>query len=383
MSRRPPLPPRQKRRGFGLPEALIALAVLTLALLGAMRWQAIAHVEAGVARERTDAVELARQHLERLRAFTALDPTPGVEAFADIDTVERSTPGPTARFALRSEITTDPAARSKQAAVTVSWDDRTGTRRQVTLRSVIDGALPVHSAVLAQPAWPRPVARPLNRHPDIPLSANDLGNGQSAWAPATGSPNESGAPTFISDNASGEVVALCAAARLGPTPTSCQAYRGTWLSGHVRFSLGEPPDPVHADDTPMRFDMQLEVDAPARPAACDTTVHQGPAPGGWFARYACVVPLPPGGGWSGRLSVVPRGWVIGPRRTDRQVCRFSADLDGSGAIDRNEEHPDRYAEVTVPLAQQNFLVVRGDQRCPHSPPPPHNDASADTVLHPP
>jgi hypothetical protein len=72
---------------------------------------------------------------------------------------------------------------------------------------------------------------------------------------------------------------------------------------------------------------------------------------------------------------------VGPHRTDKQICRFSTDLDASGAVDRNEEHPDRYAFVTEPLTQQNFLVVRGDQRCPHSGPPPHNDASVDTVPH--
>ena len=369
-------------RGIGLPEALIALAVLTLALVGAMRWQAFAHAAAGLARERTDAVELARQHLERLRVSAALDPEPGVEAFSDISTTEQTVSGQTAHFALRRDITAGATARNKQAMVTVSWDDRTGTHREVTMRSVIDGALPAHSAALVYPSWPSPVAQPLDRHPDIPRTAYHLGNGQSAWSPATSATTVRRMPTFTIDNRSGKIISMCATASFGERPTSCQAYRGAWLSGHVRFALSDSPDPVHANDTPLPFDMRLELDAPLRPATCESAVHRDPATAERFARYDCVVPLQPGDvGWSGRLSVVPRGWTVGPHRTDKQVCRFSADLDASGAIDRNEEHPDRYAFVTGPLTQQNFLVVRGDQRCPHSGPHPHNDASADTVPH--
>jgi hypothetical protein len=39
-------------------------------------------------------------------------------------------------------------------------------------------------------------------------------------------------------------------------------------------------------------------------------------------------------------------------------------LDGSGLIDRNDEHPSVYRHVDQPLQQQNFLVIRGDLTCP-------------------
>jgi hypothetical protein len=46
------------------------------------------------------------------------------------------------------------------------------------------------------------------------------------------------------------------------------------------------------------------------------------------------------------------------------VCRYVNDIDGSGAIDRNDEHPSVYRGVDGPLQQQNFLVIRGDLTCP-------------------
>ena len=50
--------------------------------------------------------------------------------------------------------------------------------------------------------------------------------------------------------------------------------------------------------------------------------------------------------------------------SDRKVCRYSADQDGSGAVDSNAEHPNEYKDVDRSLMQQNFLIVRGDQSCP-------------------
>ena len=50
--------------------------------------------------------------------------------------------------------------------------------------------------------------------------------------------------------------------------------------------------------------------------------------------------------------------------SDWRVCRYSADADGSGAIDRNAEHPAHYNSVGAALTQQNFLIVKGTQNCP-------------------
>ena len=70
------------------------------------------------------------------------------------------------------------------------------------------------------------------------------------------------------------------------------------------------------------------------------------------------------GRWSGRSTLVPSGWTIGGGANDRRVCRYTADLDSNGSVDGNEEHPAEYLNVDRPLANQNFLVVKGSEACP-------------------
>ena len=70
--------------------------------------------------------------------------------------------------------------------------------------------------------------------------------------------------------------------------------------------------------------------------------------------------------WSGRTDIDPDGWTIGTDPTQWRICRYARDLDGSGRVDANVEHPAIYQNVTGALTRQNFLVVRGDQACPTS-----------------
>ena len=83
-----------------------------------------------------------------------------------------------------------------------------------------------------------------------------------------------------------------------------------------------------------------------------------------YVAYHCVVAPLASGRWSGRSTVVPSGWALGTGADARQVCRYATDLDGSGAIDSNEEHPATYSAVDHSLANQNFLVIAGNQTCP-------------------
>ena len=84
--------------------------------------------------------------------------------------------------------------------------------------------------------------------------------------------------------------------------------------------------------------------------------------------------------WWGR--VLLDGLVLGTSASQYKVCRYSGDYNGNGytyvtvndpdypeylnKID-NEEHPAAYERVSYSLAQQNFLVVRGDVSCPTRP----------------
>jgi len=381
-------------RGIALLEALVAFALLSLALFGAMHWQARAHVEAGLAHDRHLAVQLARDTLERLRSFATADAEPGLAGFDTIGASTRDVDTAATRFTVRTSFLPAPEAPMKLGAVDVRWSDREGLARRLVVPSAIDSALPVHAALVALPTPPGPVALPHGRHPAIPADARAVG-GQHVWSPAPQA--RAGQPAFLIDGTTGDVVAACATPPPPDgEPTGCEPFQGRWLTGHVRFSDTTPPDPRSAGEPPRPVEVALVLDPPSEPATCTvasppasaaSAASGSPAGAERFARYICVVPLPAhGAGWSGRLDLVPVGWRIGLHRDHRRVCRYVADLDASGAIDRNDEHPATYTNVTTSLVQQNFLMVRGDQACPTDSrglQGPHNVDLADTVQHQP
>ena len=72
-------PRRSGTRGFTLLEALIALLVLSFGMLAIAGFQATLSRNSDLAKQRTEALRLAQQKMERLRAFgqVATDPTTG------------------------------------------------------------------------------------------------------------------------------------------------------------------------------------------------------------------------------------------------------------------------------------------------------------------
>jgi hypothetical protein len=136
----------------------------------------------------------------------------------------------------------------------------------------------------------------------------------------------------------------------------CDTRRGLLLSGVVRFGSGEPA-------LALGVALALSGGVYAQAPVCITEVKTA-RNGEPYASYHCAVYPLASGVWSGRLDLVPSGWSIGLSATDWRVCRYSADQDGSGAIDRNAEHPANYSAVGSALTQQNFLVLKGTQNCP-------------------
>jgi hypothetical protein len=231
----------------------------------------------------------------------------------------------------------------------------------------------------------------------VPIAAQDLGDGRSALKPVA-----SGSVALLLDNVTGLVVGRCAAvdaslatrdltrANLG----TCDAAAGFLLSGSVRFTAALPPDPAQANDAPLAFAMTAVPTAGTDPVAAscgseplktvaydrngsrhlDTVpIAATPASFGlaaWtetgerFAAYHCAVYPGATAHWSGRTALQPIGWTIATAAGAWRVCRFSHDLDGSGAIDTNAEHPASYRDLAASLANQNFLVVQGTASCP-------------------
>ena len=367
----------QAQCGIGLIEALVAFLVLSLGMLAMARMQSDLRAHAELARQRTEAVRIAQQDIETLRAYSALkaSQSSGSRSYEQIAAASTTIDaiGPT-RYELARQVSTSADGQAASIAVTVRWNDRRGEPQQATLASVIGRSAPALAAALLSAPSGVPVLGAFNRSPRIPLAAKDLGDGRSAFKPANDS-----TVAFVQDNRSGDVVARCmglpttlVTAALTPADlTNCDTTIGLLLSGTVRFALGAP--------LPLEIALTLTGDGYPQAPQCTTTAIESDDR---RSVYHCVVyPSASGtnaGRWSGQTMVVPIGWRIGVTGEDRRICRYSSDLDGSGAIDRNVEHPAAYAGVDTTLAHQNFLVVTAADTCPTAP-AAHIDGSAGDV----
>ena len=412
--------PRRSQRGTTLLESLIAFVLLATGTLAVASLQSQMRWHADVARQRSEAVRLGQQELERLRAFSVIDAAPAVHAYAsiaDADSVADRVFGDAVNTAYRIAQRIDAAgiAGAKGASVTVAWTDRTGAAQRVVLDSVVAGQDPVYSASLALGAGNGGARSAFARSPLIPIGALSVGGQRSVWKPQ---PN--GTVVYVFDDASRGIVARCSGVA-ATTPARDLAAadlaacdNGTWalVTGVVRFSGAEPPIAADAHDASPDLSVTLALAGSGYPAPADCSAEAmktvrivaaeglrieaiplgaAPASGGvatWadtgdrFVAYRCIVTPRADGRWSGRVALAPIGWSIGTNATDRRVCRYIDDP-GGASIDANIGHPAENVEGSGSLAAQNFLVVRGNQSCPAAPDAGAVASAIGTVQHQP
>lgn len=418
---------RQTQHGVALLEALVAFLLVSFSVMGSARLQSTWRVNADMARQRTEAVRLAQQEIERMRSST--DPAPEAPIPGGDPAVEAVFIHGSTSYALRREVGASTTAMLRPVTVSVSWVDRTGGAQQVALSTHVAQLPPVFSAVLSMVPHPLPstgrvlapagVAAGIDAETDasegvppdlLAAQAHDLGAGRSVWKPPGHGP-----AAYLLDRSTGAVTSRCVVTKTAASArqlvvselSACATAAGQLLQGYVRFSMGSNPDARHANDAPRPFEAELTleprngaapvcdvqllkgvrfsaeglsrrevVDASAAPAAVGATQW---TEGTRFASYTCLVPMQGRSGWSGRLTLKPHGWLIGTEATAGKVCRYRA---AAGAEGGPQDDAGRYSKVRTHLVEQNYLVVRGDRPCPHSA-PPHNGASFDTVLHQP
>lgn len=359
----------KRQHGASLIEALVAFLVLSLGLVAMARLQNQLRFNADIARQRSEAVRLAQEDIETLRAFATIGAAPGLQAYADIvpathhEDAESGLPSNTA-FELVRDVDADASGRVA-AAVTVRWLDRGGETREVQLHTLIAGTHPALSGALAAQSGGQPLRRVHGRSAMVPRGAKDLGDGRSVLKPAAAA-----TLAFVFDNTSGEVIAHCDVAANVATAAltadhlhACTPRDARLLSGTVRFSTTLPPDASQPASAALALAMTLAPTGgpyPGSPVcAVEKLAHA--------VTYHCSIAPDAHGRWSGRTAIEPIGWTLGSGAADHKVCRYSGDHDDSGAIDTNAEHPNDYSDVDTNLMQQNFLVIRGDQSCPLAP----------------
>lgn len=365
--------PTPRQHGISLIEALVALLVLSLGMLAVSRLQSHLRLGSDIARQRAEAVRLGQEDIEALRDYSVLAASGAARSWAGITSASRNVDASTGyathtRYTVAREIVATNALAAKTAAVTVHWNDRDGAAQQVVLTTLIAANDPAHGGVLAVAPSGLHAKGAYARSTRVPPLAKDLGNGHSVMKPVT-----TGATALVFDNLSGAVTARCSGIDPGAATrdltlaelTTCTVITAQLLSGSVRFSQAAPPDAARASDAPLALSIALTLTGGTYATApeCSSEAVQTDAGDRYVAYHCVVVPLA-SGHMSGRSTVVPSGWTLGAGTDARQVCRYSADLDGSGAIDNNDEHPAAYSAVDHSLANQNFLVIQGNETCP-------------------
>lgn len=380
-----------RQRGTTLVEALLALVVTAFTALAALHLQAEVRRHADLTRQRAEAVRFGAAELERLRAFASIPRAPGVasydaigdaigdamgDAMGDASPVVDAASGvrASATYRLRTSVADLAGGTAKAVGVAVAWNDSRSGGESVTLASAIAGHDPALGASLSLGSGAGTVPGAHGRAHGVPIDATDLGDGTSGWWPAedgTVALRFAHAPPIAGGPPS---IALCeglAPATSAPALTAAQlaacrpTFAGTSLvRGSIRFTDASPPDPAEAGATPLPTAVRLVLlggGHEGSPVCWTRTVASGPEK---RIDYACLVVPRADGRWSARAELVPAGWTIGVTAADHRVCRFAHDGDASGAIDAGAEHPRDWTDVRGSLVHQNFVVVRGAERCP-------------------
>jgi type II secretory pathway pseudopilin PulG len=327
-----------RHRGASLFEALVALAILCLGVLGVGPWQAEMAQGGDVAARRMQALQIAERDLEALRSRDPLD--------AAADPAQTSTDDP--RYRSQRRVVPDATAGSLAwIHESVTWGDGLGGMHTLAVSTATNRAPAELSAVLVAPRDAAAGTRVFGRAPAVPVAARDRGDGRSVLPPAPGT-----AISFVFDNGSGRIAARCT----GALTTECAALDALSVSGWIRVSLATPPDAVHPDDTPLPLSVALGL-TQGRLAEPGCVIERRDG----ALAYHCVIETD-GGTWSGRSDVLAQGYV---------VCRYAP------------SHPERYDHIDRPLMQQNFLVIRNGQSCPVVPPSPSLPDGMLTLAHQP
>lgn len=148
MNPHPSLAQRRRQRGISMLESLIAFAVLALGMIGLARLHTELRAGADAARERSEAVRLAQEHIEQLRAFAA---PAGWAAITNAEPVDVTPPGATTHYLRERVVQTHADAGLKTVRVTLRWTDRQGAAQVLGLQTLIGSADPGLSGALALP----------------------------------------------------------------------------------------------------------------------------------------------------------------------------------------------------------------------------------------
>ena len=379
-------------RGVSLIEALVALAVMAFGMLSMVGVQGTMRLNSDTAKQRTEAMRIASEDIERLRAFSALltaDKQSADDLAYDevVSKTVNSYPSPNAignaSYRVVRTVNQVPGVPQKVVTVQVSWTDRSNTTQSVTLDSAISGTDPRLGGLLALQVRGTASNQRNSRHVSIPLDAVDVSGGRSRFEP----PGASGLAWYF-NNMSG-TMEICNAAGSGCVPA-------TMLSGSVAYHLPlNPANPLAGDAAENPQGPALNLSAGPNSLRLDSPVDSGSVASCYARQYTppeltlrstinyfCAIRAQFPAGWGGQLNPRPESSPDVPVKflnsiSNYRSCRYTSGTGANGDFVINVNHPKTYCKevagasvpctgkrVTGNLINQNFLIIRGDLACP-------------------
>lgn len=368
---------RRRAAGVSLIEALVALAVVAFGMLGVVGMQSTMRTGADISRQRSEAVRIAQEELERLRNYSVIrasDAAAGQLAFAQIVAAAAASVAASNAntiFFLETLVpaaaASDPMLPVRQVRTIVTWADRSASaaNQRVELTTAIAGLPAELSALHATRTDRTLLAQPYGRNAAIPRAAVDQGNGTSIFTP----PGLPGV-TWSFNNASGLITQVC-------TPV-CGVTSRQLLSGYVAFATGATPSSGEAEDptdSVVSLTMKVQVTEPALTPDQDCATE---SVGLNRLAYYCALPtvnVTAGRVWSGQVvfgTLSLSGTTADTTTTNYKVCRYTPDdrnlqrtppelypdlPAGETESYFNSRHPYFYRRANVPLQNKNFLVI--------------------------
>ncbi len=374
-------PRLRAQAGMSLLEALIALVVMAFGMLALAGMQLNLSRSADVAKQRTEAMRLAQERVESMRSFTGI--STGVINWNGLDALTRSFSTTNATYAIDSSMSGADTDAMRAASVTVRWLDRAGDyaqvsglaadgstafsfNQQVSLSTVISQTDPRDPGYVGNPLpLNRPLKRPKNRNINIPIAATALGGGRSAYQLSPG-------VTIVFSDLNGSVVERCTgtvdATNYANGTAGCTVFDAYILAGYVSGAITPTGIPTPAASAPY-------FPAPTLPTGINTSSLTGWDNSGGktisciYTRatdqndllppptatpelahyYLCVIPVTPGGTYSGTVRL--GGIAVD---SNNKVCRFQ--YAASVNLTANMQNIQPYVNVNESLDTQNYYI---------------------------
>lgn len=277
---------RRAQRGIGLIESLVSLLVLALGMMSFAALQARLRLNSDVAKQRAEAVRLAQEQIEGFRSFGTLAGFDGVGSGSS--SVTASSIASNATYTITRQVTDAPRAAGltnapvKNLLVTVTWNDRNGNPQSVIFRTMIARSDPAIAASLALSPNGSPVRDLLGRDIQVPIPAQNLGDGTSAVKPLA-----DGTIAYVFNNDTGVVTQRCTGisaatvtsqltlATLSSAGVNCANVFGYLVSGFVRTDWANRPDATNPNgDPPGGVTMRVDLDNTPPPSGAQGTTQQ-------------------------------------------------------------------------------------------------------------